>query len=99
MHESKVVTPRYLEGCNIPIWNNIFGAKIHYNCGHCGVSQSTRVPLTDYPVVGCKHCGTSNKLPLITTDSEEEYEVVRIFDTLPTEPQPIRFCKDVDLWC
>lgn len=63
----KIVMARNIEGWNIPIWNNIFGAKIDFNCGGCGFSQSTRIPLKDYPVVECKHCRTLNKINLVTT--------------------------------
>ena len=67
MTNEKTVKPRYCEFRNIPIWDNIFGVKINFDCGECGFSQSLRVPLIDYPVVECKHCRTLNKIPVVTT--------------------------------
>jgi len=63
----KVVNPRTLECWNIPIWNNIFGVKINFDCGECGFSQVVRVPIKDYPVVECKHCKTLNRIPIVAT--------------------------------
>ena len=63
----KIVNARNIEGRNIPIWNNIFGIKIDFDCGECGFSQSVRIPLKDYPVVECKHCRILNKINLVTT--------------------------------
>lgn len=62
----KIVKPKQVEGWNIPIWNNIFGIKLDYDCGECGYSQSVRVKLRDYPTVACSHCNTLNKFPLVT---------------------------------
>lgn len=67
MPREKTVRPSYFEGMNIPVWNNILGMNIHFDCGECGFSQSTRVPLRDYPVVECKHCRTLNEIPIVTT--------------------------------
>jgi len=67
MTNEKTVKPRYFEFRNIPIWNNILGVNINFDCGTCGFSQSTRVPLRDNPVVECKHCRTLNKIPVVTT--------------------------------
>ena len=67
MVQEKIVEALRVKGLNIPIWNNIFGIKINFDCGECGFSQSLRVPLIDYPVVECKHCRTLNKIPVVTT--------------------------------
>ena len=67
MVQEKIVEALRVKGLNIPIWNNIFGIKISFDCGECGFSQSLRVPLIDYPVVECKHCRTLNKIPVVTT--------------------------------
>lgn len=63
----KVVNPRMFECWNIPIWNNIFGVKINFDCSECGFSQAVRVPIKDYPVVECKHCKTLNRIPVVAT--------------------------------
>ena len=67
MAKEKVVQVRSFSGRNIPVWNNIFGAKISFDCGECGFSQSVRVSIQDGPVVECKHCRTLNKIPLVAT--------------------------------
>ena len=67
MAMGKTIKPRYFECMNIPVWNNIFGVKIDFDCCECGFSQSVRVPLRDYPVVECRHCRTLNKIPIVTT--------------------------------
>lgn len=60
-----VVKPRYFEFRNLPIWNNLFGVNIHFDCGKCGLSQSVRVPIRDYPIVECKHCKVLNKFNIM----------------------------------
>ena len=65
--KEEIVVARNVDGWNIPIWNNILGVKISFDCGVCGFSQSKRVPLKDGPVVECKHCRRLNKLPLTIT--------------------------------
>lgn len=67
MVSDKIVMARNFEGRNIPIWNNILGIKISFDCGECGYSQSVRVPIRDYPVVECKHCKTLNKINIVAT--------------------------------
>jgi len=67
MASEKIVKPRYFEGWNIPIWNNIFGVKISFDCGECGFSQNARIPLRDCPTVECKYCRTLNKIPVVVT--------------------------------
>jgi len=67
MAKEKIVQARNFSGWNIPIWNNILGVKINFDCGECGFSQSVRVPIKDEPVVECKHCRTLNKIPLVVT--------------------------------
>lgn len=67
MASDKIVMARNFEGWNIPIWNNILGIKISFDCGECGYSQSARVPIRDYPVVECKHCRTLNKINIVAT--------------------------------
>lgn len=62
----KIVKAHNIEGWNLPVWNNIFGMKVNFDCGECGFSQSKRVPIKDYPVVECKHCKTLNRLNLVT---------------------------------
>jgi hypothetical protein len=63
----KIVMARYFSFRNIPIWNNILGVKIDFDCGKCGYSQNVRVPIRDYPVVKCKHCRTLNKIDIVVT--------------------------------
>lgn len=62
-----IVNVRCFEGMNIPIWNNLFGVKINFDCGKCGFSQSVRVPIRDYPVVECKHCRTLNGINIVSS--------------------------------
>lgn len=62
-----IVMARRFECMNIPIWNNILGIKINFDCGKCGYSQGVRVPIRDYPVVECKHCRTLNKINIVVT--------------------------------
>jgi hypothetical protein len=62
-----IVMARNVDGWNIPIWNNILGVKISFDCGKCGFSQSKRVPIGDYPVVECKHCRTLNRINIVAT--------------------------------
>ena len=62
-----MVTAKGVQGWNIPIWNNIFGAKMTVTCGNCGVMFTTRVPIVDRPTVGCPHCREVNELPLQVT--------------------------------
>lgn len=60
-----IVRPKKAQGMNIS-WNiNLFsGPKWYIECGKCGCGFETRLPLADYPVIRCPHCGTGNKLPL-----------------------------------
>jgi hypothetical protein len=64
---NKVVMARDFSCWNIPIWNNVLGVKIDFDCGKCGFSQSKRVPIRDYPVVECKHCKTLNRINIVAT--------------------------------
>jgi len=51
----KRVIPKYFNGLNIPIWNNIFGIKLIYICGNCRCIQSKRVNIHS-PLAICKWC-------------------------------------------
>lgn len=64
---NNIVWARNFDGMNIPVWNNLLGVKINFDCGECGYSQSVRIPIRDYPVVECKHCGTLNKINVVAT--------------------------------
>lgn len=64
---NNIVMARYFEWRNIPVWNNILGVKINFDCGECGYSQGVRVSIRDYPVVECKHCRTLNRINIVTT--------------------------------
>ena len=71
----KIVNVCQFTLCNIPIWNNMFGAKVYFGCGECGFSQKTRIPITDNPIVECKHCKTLNRIPLITYYPQQETKI------------------------
>jgi len=50
---------------NIPLWNDLVGAKVKYDCGDCGRTQNERVPMEDYPIVECGQCNSYNIIPIV----------------------------------
>lgn len=50
----------------IPIWSDIVGRKVTYDCGGCGATQTQRIPvLKEYPRVACDNCHSVQTVPIV----------------------------------
>lgn len=62
----QIVNAKLWESMNMS-WNlNLFsGPTGIMTCGNCSIRDSYKLPLVNYPVITCKHCGTSNRINIV----------------------------------
>lgn len=65
MSKNDIVQIAHAEGWTMS-WNlNLFsGPKWHLVCGHCHHMWRQRIPLANYPILGCPNCRTVNRIPI-----------------------------------
>ena len=74
---NKVVTCESYRMLNMSL-STLFGKtpKIDYTCGECGAFNSTRLPVESVrigrPYTICRFCGTTNKIPIILTNGDDD---------------------------